>query len=99
MTQKYYVERLFLIYCDAMDKMRLIHDKPWLLQEDGDPSYGIRKEGLAQVFKKDHDIQNLEHPAQNPYLNSIEGIWNIIKKILRRRIFDLEEMKQGIQKE
>ncbi|KAE8451618.1 hypothetical protein EG329_003075, partial [Mollisiaceae sp. DMI_Dod_QoI] len=37
MTQKYYVERLLPIYCDAVEKMRLIDDKPWLLQEDGDP--------------------------------------------------------------
>ncbi|KAL8653324.1 MAG: hypothetical protein Q9210_002165 [Variospora velana] len=30
MTQKYYVERLLPIYCDAVEKMRLIDDKTWL---------------------------------------------------------------------
>lgn len=100
MTQKYYVERLLPIYCDAVEKMRLIDDKPWLLQEDGDPSHGMRKEGLAQEFKIAHNIKNLKHPAQSPDLNPIESIWNIIKQRLRRRIFDSEEeMKQGIQEE
>jgi hypothetical protein len=47
MTQKYYVERLLPIYCDAVKVMEAINDKPWLLQEDGDPSHGIKKRGLA----------------------------------------------------
>jgi len=47
MTQKYYVERLLPIYYDAIETMHQIDDKPWLLQEDRDPSHGMRKEGLA----------------------------------------------------
>ena len=43
--------------------MREINDKPWLLQEDSDPSHGIRKRGLAQEYKAAHNIQNLIHPA------------------------------------
>jgi len=46
MTQKYYVDCL-LPYIKAIESMRLIDDKPWLLQEDGDPSHGMRKRGLA----------------------------------------------------
>lgn len=38
MTQKYYVDRLLPLYCDAIRSMRNIDDKSWLLQEDGDPS-------------------------------------------------------------
>ncbi len=68
MTQKYYVERLLPIYCQAVESMRQIDDKPWLLQEDGDPSHGIRKRGLAQEYKEAHGIKNLKHPAQSPYL-------------------------------
>lgn len=36
--------------------MREIDDKPWLLQEDGDPSHGMRKRGLAQEYKEAHNI-------------------------------------------
>lgn len=100
MTQKYYVERLLPVYCRAIESMRQIDDKPWLLQEDGDPSHGMRKRGLAQEYKEAHGIQNLVHPAQSPDLNPIEGIWSIIKQRLRRRIFDNEEeMKQALQEE
>ena len=48
MTQKYYVEHLLPIYCQAIESMRQIDDKPWLLQEESDPSHGMRKRGLAQ---------------------------------------------------
>jgi hypothetical protein len=51
MTQKYYVENLLLLYVDAVKAMRSIDDKPWLLQEDGDPSHGMRKAGLARQYK------------------------------------------------
>ncbi|MCJ1359774.1 MAG: Nitrogen permease regulator 2 [Icmadophila ericetorum] len=40
MTQRYYVERLLPVYVAAIESMREIDDKPWLLQEDGDPSHG-----------------------------------------------------------
>lgn len=101
MTQEYYVDNLLPIYVEAVKSMRLIDDKPWLLQEDGDPSNGIRKYGLAQEYKKAHSIQNLwDHPEQRPDLNPIEGIWAIVKQRLRRRIFDSEEeIKEALQEE
>lgn len=100
MTQKYYVDRLLPVYCDAIKAMREIDDKPWLLQEDGDPSHGMRKKGLAQEYKTAHNIQNLYHPAQSPDCNPIEGVWAILKQRLRRRVFDTEEeMKEAIQEE
>jgi hypothetical protein len=34
------------------------------LQEDGDPSHGKRKEGLAQRLKAKNWISNLYHPAE-----------------------------------
>ena len=91
MTQKYYVDRLLPLYIKAIESMRLIDNKPWLLQEDGDPSHGMRKRGLAQEYKEAHYIQNLVHPAQSPELNPIEGIWSIVKQRLCHRIFDSEE--------
>ena len=100
MTQKYYVEKLLPIYCNAVKSMQEIDNKPWLLQEDGDPSHGMRKKGLAQEYKESQGIQNLGHPAQSPDLNHIEGIWAIIKQRIRRRVFDSkEEMKEALQEE
>jgi hypothetical protein len=99
-TQKYYVDRLLPIYVDTIESIRLIDDKPWLLQEDGHPSHGIRKRGLAQEYKEAHNVQNLSHPAQSPDLNPIEGIWLIIKQRIRRRVFDSEEeLKEALQEE
>lgn len=100
MTQKYYVERLLPIYCDAIEAMSKIDDKQWFLLEDGDLSHGMRKAGVAQVYKDGRGIKNLRHPAQSPDLNPIEGIWLIIKQCLEYRIFDTEEeMKEAIQEE
>ncbi len=100
MTQKYYVDNLLPVYVQAIESMRLIDEKPWLLQEDGDPSHGIRKYGLAQEYKRSYNIQNLTHPAQSPDCNPIEGIWAILKQRLRRRVFDSEEeMKEALQEE
>ncbi|KAF2178773.1 hypothetical protein K469DRAFT_598222, partial [Zopfia rhizophila CBS 207.26] len=100
MTQQYYVDRLLPIYCQAIKSMREIDDKPWLSQEDGDPSHSIRKRGLAQEYKEAYGIQNPAHPTQSPDLNPIEGIWAIIKQRLRRRIFDSEEeLREALQEE
>jgi hypothetical protein len=60
--------------------MRKIDDKPWLLQEDGNPSHGIRKAGFAREYKDAYNVQNLIYLAQSPDLNPIEGIWAIIKQ-------------------
>jgi len=52
MTQKYYCEKLLPIYIQAIHKARLRSPQNWLLQEDGDPSHGMRKKGLAQHLKE-----------------------------------------------
>jgi hypothetical protein len=90
-TQKYYVKNLLPLYVDAIKSMRKIDNKPWFLQENSDPSHGMRKAGLAREYKNTHNIQNLVHPAQSPNLNPIEGIWAIIKQRLQQRVFDSEE--------
>jgi hypothetical protein len=54
----------------------------------------MRKAGLAQALKDQNYIVNLKHPAKSPDLNPIEGIWNIIKQRLRRRIFYSDEEVQ-----
>ena len=68
------------------------------MQENRDPSHGIRKKGLAAQYKADHNIINLKHPAQSPDLNPIKAIWNIIKQRLRRKVFDSEnDIKVALQ--
>jgi len=47
MTQKYYTERLLPVYAQAIHKYRLWKAGPWIFQEDNDPSYRHKKEGLA----------------------------------------------------
>lgn len=78
-----------------MQSLNQEHPGPWLLQEDGDPSHGMRKDGLARGYKESYNVHNHKHPAQSPDLNPIEGIWNIIKQRLRRRAFDTNEDLQN----
>jgi hypothetical protein len=100
MTQKYYTERLLPIYIDAVQQQQAFDSNSWYLQEDGDPSHGMRKAGFAQALKDQNYILNLKHPAQSPDLNPIEGIWNIIKQRLRCRVFYTdEELKVALQEE
>jgi len=47
MTQKYYTERLLPVYVQAVKDGRKLGLGTWYLQEDGDPSHGIKKQGLA----------------------------------------------------
>lgn len=93
MTQKYYTEKLLPQYIQDINEARIYYNEgaPWLFQEDGDPSHGIRKPGLAFELKKANWISNLKHPAQSPDLNPMEGIWNILKQRIRHRILRSEE--------
>jgi hypothetical protein len=103
MSQKYYVERLLPVYCNALQKLRAEGGScptDWLLQEDGDPSHGIRKHGLASMYKEANWIPSIVHPPQSPDLNPIEGVWNILKPRVRKREWHtLEELKEVIQDE
>jgi len=103
MTQLYYTERLLPVYINAIQNLRIQHTGfpgSWLFQEDGDPSHGMKKAGLAQKLKDANWISNLVHPPQSPDLNPIEAIWNILKQQVRRRIWkDIEELKAILQEE
>ena len=64
MTQKYYTERLLLVYIEAIQKACLRDAGLWLFQEDGDPSHGIGKSGLAAKLKEENWILNHKHPVE-----------------------------------
>ena len=72
-TQKYYIDRLLPIYCQAIKDQAKRMPREWYLQEDRDPSYGMHKEGLVCSYKRKHGIKNLVHPVQSPDLNPIEA--------------------------
>ena len=100
MTQKYYTERLLPVYIKAIHKARLQDTQDWLLQEDGDPSHGLRKPGLAQRLKDSNWIPNLVHPPQSPDLNPMEACWNILKQRVRYKVWtSIEELKNALQEE
>ena len=99
-TQKYYTKRLLPIYVNAIQKACLQDLQNWLLQEDNNPSYRTKKEGLAQQFKRSNWVDSLVHLAQSPNLNSMEGIWNILKQRVCRCTWNsIEELKEILQDE
>jgi hypothetical protein len=102
MTQLYYTEHILPHYINAIHNARCYCDEQvyWLLMEDGDPSHGMKKRGVACELKDVNWITNLKHPAQSPDLNPMEGIWNIIKNRLRKKIYySNKELKEAIQAE
>jgi hypothetical protein len=98
MTQKYYVERLLPIYIGAIHSARVRDASPWLLQEDGDPSHGTRKNGLASKLRDANWVPVIVHPAQSPDLSPIKACWNILKQRVRKRSWNsLDELKEIVQ--
>ncbi|KIM96032.1 hypothetical protein OIDMADRAFT_20936 [Oidiodendron maius Zn] len=99
MTQKYYHDKLLPVYVNAIHKARSQPGgefKNWILQEDGDPSHGKKKKGLAQRYLQSNWIPVLRHPPQSPDLNPIEGVWNILKNRVRKRSWRTEEEFRSI---
>jgi hypothetical protein len=103
MTQEYYTNTLLPNYIKAIINLRDGNDPwahPWLLMEDGDPSHGMRKPGLAHYLKAKDWIPNLMHPAQSPDLNPMEAVWNILKQRMRKRVWETEEeLREVLQDE
>lgn len=84
MNERYYVEKILPAYINAVNTFQAkAIPKPYMLQEDGDPSHGMRSQGLAFQLKRRSLVQNLSHPAQSPGLSPIEACWNILKQRVR----------------
>ena len=101
MTQEYYCEHILPYYIDVINQARLQNSKHrgYSLVEDGDPSYGMRKAGLAAKMRIEAWITNIEHPSNSPDLNPIEGIWLYIKGKLRNEVWNsMDELKALIQR-
>ena len=84
MTQKYYSTRLLPVYLDAIQHAQQVHGHTFVLQEDGDPSHGMKKRGLAQRKRELYGVENLIHPPSSPDLNPSEACWNIWKQRMRK---------------
>ena len=83
MTQRYYSDNLLPVYLDAINHARLIHGHDFFLVEDGDPSHGMKKRGVAQRKREAYKVENLVHPPSSPDLNPSEAAWNIFKQRIR----------------
>ena len=100
MTQKYYCERLLPYYIDGVSQARLNKAASWVLQEDNDPSHSTSTHGLATQLKTSCCVDSLQRPLQSPDLNPKEGVWNILKRRVRRRSYDsIPELRTVLQEE
>jgi hypothetical protein len=84
MTQIYYTDRLLPVYITAIQKLQTLCNHLFYLQEDGDPSHGMKKRGPAQNARDKALIIAHLHPSFSPDMNPIEAAWNILKQRLRQ---------------
>jgi len=83
-----------------LKKLREEYPGEWLIVEVGNGSHGLKKAGLAQEMRDGHGVVNHSYPGRSPDLNSIEGVWNILKNRVREREFySLDELNAIIVEE
>ena len=101
MTQEFYAREILPQHIERIQALQAYYKRQFWLQEDGDPSHGIRStENPCVRLKRAADIQSLTHPPQSPDLNPIESLWQIMKQRLRSRNWDtVAEFKAAIQEE
>ena len=97
-TQRYYSEHLLPVYIDAIKHAQSIHGHQFYLVEDGDPSHGMKRRGIAQRKRDSESVINLIHPPSSPDLNPSEAAWNIWKQRMRRipglKDMTIEQLKE-----
>jgi transposase len=100
MTQEYYCNNVLPVYIDAIQRLRLQEGKDIILQEDNDPSHGtLSSDNVCSNLKAKNWIASLFHPGNSPELNPQEGIWNILKQMLRTEVWEgIGECKQVLQR-
>ena len=87
MIQRYYTIKILSHYITKFKHWKHKLNKT-LFQKNNDFSHDIRTEhNYCWKYKRKKDILNyfIVHSAQNPNLNSIENIWNILKQRVRKR--------------
>lgn len=103
MTQAYYTERLLPVYISAIQRLEILYPgQQFYLQEDGDPSHGLKKYGPAQRVRDAANVRTHQHPPYSPDMNPIEAAWSILKQRLRqiRRLqhMDINKLKSTVQR-
>lgn len=101
MTQVFYAKNILPEHIKQIKALEARHKVKYYLQEDGDPSHGIKSpNSLPACLKRNADLLILVHPPQSPDLNPIEACWNIIKSRLAGRQWStVAQFKADIQAE
>ena len=67
-----------------------------ILLEDNDPKHTSK---IAKMYRKKHQIQRLDWPANSPDLNPIENVWNMLKKrVAKYHSHNLNQLRTAIKK-
>lgn len=101
MTQVFYAKNILPQHIAAIQVLEKRHQRKYWLQEDGDPSHGIKSPNSdPAVMKREADLLLLVHPPQSCDLNPIESCWNIMKsRLAGRRWSSVAHFKAEIQAE
>ncbi|EIE83979.1 hypothetical protein RO3G_08684 [Rhizopus delemar RA 99-880] len=70
----------------------LHQERDFIFQEDG---ASCHIGGYSRRWKETHQIKGFEYwPAQSPYLNPIERVWNALEKRIKRKRSSVKNLEQ-----